>query len=135
MKTNKTKWVYRIAVICTALWFGASGFFELTRNPVVWDKSIALGYPAYFITTLGIAKLSGVLALLLPDYKSLLWIKEWVFAGLFFDIVFALISGWVVFGTAEIIAPVIAFLIVLTAYVTFRKQAEEQTFRIIRSFP
>lgn len=134
METKKTKWVYWISVILTAVWFGAGGFFELTQNPLVWEKTIALGYPAYFITTLGVAKVLGVLVLLLPNYKKLLWIKEWVFAGLFFDIVFAAVSGGIVYGVVEIIPPLIAFVIVLTAYIAYRKHTAQRISNVIRSF-
>jgi hypothetical protein len=121
MNNKKQKIIYWIGLGLTSLWFGASGFFEITRNPLVWDKTIALGYPAYFIITLGIAKLLGVFTLLMPHEKQFIWLKEWVFAALFFDIAFALISGLVIFGTYEFIAPFIAFSIVLTTYIMFRR--------------
>ena len=40
-----------------------------------------LGYPAYFVTILGISKILGVVALLIPKYPLL---KEWAYAGFFF---------------------------------------------------
>lgn len=116
-KTEKT--VYTIGVALTALWFTASGFFEITKNPIVWDDTIALGYPPHFITVLGVAKLLGVVVLLIPN--RLLWLKEWVFAGLFFDVIFAFTSGYSVVGLAGCIAPVVAFIMVLVTYVMFRR--------------
>jgi uncharacterized membrane protein YphA (DoxX/SURF4 family) len=118
--TQKTqKVIYWIGVVLTALWFATSGLFELTRNPTVWDKTIALGYPPHFIYVLGVAKLSGVIVLLVPG--KLLRLKEWVFAGLFFDVIFAFTSGMAVFGPGDAAAPVIAFVMVLVTYVMFRK--------------
>jgi uncharacterized membrane protein YphA (DoxX/SURF4 family) len=120
VQSQKTQQIaYWIGILLTSLWFTASGFFEITRNPVVWDKTIALGYPPHFIIVLGIAKLAGVVVLLIPN--KVLWLKEWVFAGLFFDIIFAFTSGYSVVGFSECIAPIVAFVMVLTTYILFRK--------------
>src|SRR4030095_1401220 len=114
MKKKTTKTIYWIFIVLTSLWFAASGFFELTKNPVVWDLTLKLGYPAYFIYLLGIAKLSGVAILLIPG--KLLRLKEWVFAGLFFDIIFAFVSKLSVFGFPATIDTIVAFIIVLITY-------------------
>ena len=119
MKKNITKTIYWIFIVLTSLWFTASGFFELTENPAVWDLTLKLGYPAYFIYLLGIAKLSGVLVLLIPG--KLLRLKEWVFAGLFFDIIFAFVSKLSVFGFPATTDALVAFIMVSITYLMFRK--------------
>jgi hypothetical protein len=48
-----------------------------------------LGYPAYFIVFLGVAKLLGSIAILVPGFPR---IKEWAYAGLTFDLIAALVS-------------------------------------------
>lgn len=111
--------IYWTGASFTALWFGASGFFELTRNPIVWDITQQLGYPSHFIYLLGVAKLSGIAVLLTPN--KLLRLKEWVFAGIFFDIIFAFFSKISVLGFASTIDAIIAFAMVSTTYVLFRK--------------
>jgi len=116
-KTAKT--IYRIGVALTSLWFGSSGFFELTKNPIVWDISVRLGYPSHFIYILGVAKLSGIIVLLIPD--RLIRLKEWVFAGLFFDIIFAFFSNLVVLTPIAAIDAVVAFIMVGVTYLMFRK--------------
>ena len=117
MKTSKI--IYWTGAALTSLWFGASGFFELTKNPVVWEITQQLGYPAHFIYILGVAKLSGVAVLLTPN--RLLRLKEWVFAGIFFDILFAFFSKLAVLGLAATVDAVIAFVMVTVTYVMFRK--------------
>src|SRR5207302_596740 len=92
---------------------------EITKNPLVWDRTIMMGYPPYFITALGIAKIAGVIVLLIPN--KLGWLKEWVFAAFFFDVIFAFISGYSFAGISEIVKPVIAFVLILITYVMFRK--------------
>jgi hypothetical protein len=50
----------------------------------------ALGYPEYFIMFVGIVKVLGVIGILIPGYPR---ITEWAYAGLFFDLTAATISG------------------------------------------
>ena len=49
-----------------------------------------LGYPQYLLPFLGVAKILGIIALLVPGYPR---IKEWAYAGFFFDLVGATYSG------------------------------------------
>ena len=49
-----------------------------------------LGYPEYFIPFTGWAKLIGAIVLLIPGNGR---IKEWAYAGLFFDLIAAVYSG------------------------------------------
>ena len=48
-----------------------------------------LGYPIYFIPFIGVAKLLGVIAVLIPGFHKL---KEWAYAGLIFDLIGATYS-------------------------------------------
>jgi uncharacterized membrane protein YphA (DoxX/SURF4 family) len=54
-----------------------------------------LGYPLYFLVILGIWKLLGAVALVIPRFPRL---KEWAYAGVIFDLTGAvasqLASGW-----------------------------------------
>jgi hypothetical protein len=119
MSLKTTKTIYWIGASLTALWFGASGFFELTTNKIVWDITLKLGYPPYFIYVLGVAKLLGIAVLLTPN--KLLRLKEWVFAGVFFDIIFAFASKCSVLGISTALDAVIAFVMVSITYIMFRK--------------
>jgi uncharacterized membrane protein YphA (DoxX/SURF4 family) len=42
-----------------------------------------LGYPDYIVPFIGIAKVLGIIAILIPGFPR---IKEWAYAGLFFDL-------------------------------------------------
>ncbi|MDM8173271.1 MULTISPECIES: DoxX family protein [Olivibacter] len=117
MKT--TKIIYWSGVIFMSLWFGASGYFELTRNPIVWGITQQLGYPSHFIYLLGVFKLSGVAVLLLPN--KLIRLKEWVFAGMFFDIIFAFFSKISVIGFPATVDALVAFSVLTMVYIQFRK--------------
>lgn len=119
MNAKTSKVIYWTGAVLISLWFGASGIFELTGNPVVWGITRQLGYPPHFIYILGVAKLSGVAVLLLPN--RLLRLKEWVFAGIFFDILFAFCSKIAVLGIAATVDAIIALGIISVTYVMYRK--------------
>lgn len=114
-----SKIIFHTGIILLAAWFGASGFVEITKNPIVWNHTIKMGYPPFFIVTLGIAKLLGVVVLLIPNKLS--WLKEWVFAALFIDVVFAGVSVYHYSGISGMIKPLVAFILILTTYIMFRK--------------
>lgn len=119
MNSRSTKVIYWAGTLFMSLWFGLSGICELTKNPLVWDITVKLGYPPHFIYILGVAKLSGVIVLLIPG--KLLRLKEWVFAGIFFDILFAFFSKIAVLGFSTTIDAIIAFIVINITYQMFRK--------------
>ena len=80
-----------------------SGFMTLTRQPPMVAAYQHLGYPLYFMTILGLAKLLGVATVLAPGLPRL---KEWAYAGIFFDLTGAAVSHAAVGDPAgNIIAP------------------------------
>lgn len=84
-----------------------------------------LGYPIYFIPFIGIAKLLGVIALLVPGFPK---IKEWAYAGLAFDLIgatFSIISvGTEVAGAIFMILPLALGLL---SYIYYQKMANFHT--------
>lgn len=72
--------------IVTALFAGFMIFSAIpnimnTKESV--DMITGMGYPKYFIPFIGVAKLVGSIAILIPGLRR---IKEWAYAGLFFDL-------------------------------------------------
>ena len=82
---KRNKIIYWIATIWLSLGMISTGTVQLLKlkgdGPGSPDIMTHLGYPAYFVTLLGIAKILGVVALLIPKYPLL---KEWAYAGFFF---------------------------------------------------
>ncbi len=68
-------------LFCAVL--GFSGFAHLGHLENMVESMTALGYPSYFMTIIGAAKLLGVVALLAPDRPLL---KEWAYAGFAFNL-------------------------------------------------
>src|SRR5688500_12384925 len=79
-----------------------------------------LGYPIYFIPFTGFAKLFGSIVILIPGLRT---IKEWAYAGLFFDLIGAVYSG---IAVAKGVDPMMLFLLVwfvpgILSYVFWKK--------------
>jgi hypothetical protein len=69
----------------------------------------ALGYPMYFFAILGVWKVLGAIAILAPGFPRL---KEWAYAGIFFDLTGAAASVAAVGGYGAYAFHVIAPLII-----------------------
>jgi hypothetical protein len=92
-KTNILYWTF------TGL-FGAFMLFSAIPDIIVVPEAVEmvsnkLGYPQYIIPFLGVMKTLGVIAILIPGFPG---IKEWAYAGLFFDLLGAVYSGICVDG-------------------------------------
>jgi hypothetical protein len=74
---------YWTATILTALSFLSGSVAYLTRAEPALAGMAALGYPAYFVTILGIWKGLGGMTILAPGLPLL---KEWAYAGIAFDL-------------------------------------------------
>jgi uncharacterized membrane protein YphA (DoxX/SURF4 family) len=73
----------------TAAAFGMGGAVDLARGADVVAGMQHLGYPIYFAGILGVWKLLGALAIVAPRFPRL---KEWAYAGMFFDLTGAAVS-------------------------------------------
>lgn len=84
----------------------SGGIAQLAHVPGVVDGFVrVLGYPPYFVTILGFWKVLGAIAILVPRFPRL---KEWAYAGIFFDLTGAAASSAAVGGSAfHIIVPLI----------------------------
>ena len=59
----------------------ASGLQQIFQTKGFVDIIVHLGYPLYFMYILGVWKMLGVIAILIPKFSLL---KEWAYAGFFF---------------------------------------------------
>jgi hypothetical protein len=116
---NTLYWVFTIL-------FSTLMLFSSWESILVNDDSIKLihgmlGYPQYFIPFTGWAKLIGVIVILIPGFSR---IKEWAYAGLFFDLVAAVYSGIAVAKTFDplILTMLIWFVPGILSYVYWNKK-------------
>lgn len=108
--TKRNKIIYWIATVWLALGMTSSGVVQLIGLEEEIKFILDLGYPAYFLTWLGLWKLLGVVAILVPKYPL---VKEWAYAGFFFTSTGAIYSHIVVGdGISEMFGGIL--LLVLT---------------------
>ena len=92
---------------------GASGVLDLMQNQGLVDAMKGLGYPAYLLYILGVCKLGGAITLAAPGAT----LKEWAYAGFFFDFMGAAashaLSGD---GIADIMPPLVLCAILMGSY-------------------
>jgi hypothetical protein len=88
LMTKRNKIIYWISTIWLSSGMLATGTLQLFK--VKAEGALAppgvygiahLGYPIYFLTILGVWKILGVVAVLIPKFPLL---KEWAYAGFFF---------------------------------------------------
>ena len=89
--TTKTKSiVYWTMTGLVAFFIGPGGATQVAQylgNP--HGVVPVLGYPMYFFAILGFWKILGAIAILVPRFPRL---KEWAYAGIFFDLTGAAVS-------------------------------------------
>ena len=88
MEKRKLTWYWIItALLSFFIFFG--GLAQAMQVQGVVQGFKPLGYPNYFISIIGIWKVLGIIAILIPKFPLL---KEWAYAGIFFAMTGAVIS-------------------------------------------
>ena len=82
--------IYWVTTALLALELVLGGVWDVLRVPQVHVIIDRLGYPPYFLVLLGIWKLLGAVAVIVPRFPRL---KEWAYAGVVFDLTGALVSN------------------------------------------
>ncbi|HEX8332707.1 MAG TPA: DoxX family protein [Segetibacter sp.] len=100
MTTKTTNLIYWISTIVFAalMIFSSVGGLQPSQQAIQLLHD-GLGYPVYFIQFISIAKLIGSIVLLVPGLNRS--VKEWAYAGLFFDLAGAVYSGIASSGTFD----------------------------------
>jgi hypothetical protein len=98
-----------------------SGVLYLIGPRPMMEALRQLGYPAYFLKLLGVAKLLGVVGILAPGRPTL---REWAYAGFTFDLVFAIASHAVMSGAADAVPPLVVLALLSSSYVLRRWVAD-----------
>jgi hypothetical protein len=81
---------YWVITALVAFFIGSGGLAELARVPGNVQGLVRLGYPTYFATIIGFWKVLGAIAILAPRFPRL---KEWAYAGIFFNMTGAAATG------------------------------------------
>ena len=89
----------------------SAGMYFFKHAEVV-DTFNSLGFPAFIIYPLAIAKILGVIAITTRKSKVL---KEWAYAGFFFDFVLAL-SAHLIAKDGQFAIAIVALILLFTSY-------------------
>ncbi len=84
---KKTKIIYWILNGLFAFMMFGSAVPDLLSMPLAQKGFAEIGMPAHLLPFLGVAKILGVIAILIPGFPR---IKEWAYAGLTFDLLGAI---------------------------------------------
>src|SRR5215471_11267232 len=127
--TKRNKTIYWISALWLALGMLATGTLQLFRAkaegalapPGVYGIT-HLGYPVYFLTILGVWKILGVVAVLVPKFPLL---KEWAYAGFFFVMTGAAFSHIAVADPMKELVPSL-LLLALTVFSWYFRPAHRK---------
>ena len=109
MKTNKI--VYWICTGLISAMMLMSGIMYLSKAPQVVEGMKTLGFPDFFRVLLGVAKIAGAVALLVPGFNG---IKEWAYAGFTFVFIGALCAH--ITTSTSFAGALVALLLLIASY-------------------
>ncbi|WP_317898429.1 DoxX family protein [Aurantibacillus circumpalustris] len=120
-KTNIIYWIFT-SLFSVLMIFSSIGGFG--NDPEATKFMSDLGYPAYFVFFISLAKILGVIAILIPGYPR---IKEWAYAGLIFDLAGATYSQIAAgMPTDGLIFMAISFTLAFGSYLYYHKRLKEK---------
>ena len=118
--TKTSKIIYWIATVWLALGMVATASGQLIRmneGQGAVDSLERLGYPVYLLTILGVWKILGTVAVLVPGFPRL---KEWAYAGFFFIMSGAIFSHIAIGDPVSELFPSLLLLILTVVSWYFR---------------
>jgi uncharacterized membrane protein YphA (DoxX/SURF4 family) len=126
-KINIAYWVVTI-LLAALMAFGAipDAISHPEAVKMVCDH---LHYPPYFLPFIGIAKLLGAIAILVPGFPKL---KEWAYAGFFFDITGAVYSSMAVGDppSAWAMTIVLGYGLIFGSYFLYHRRRKAMVHRV-----
>jgi len=123
--TKKNKLIYWISTIWLALGMVATGAGQLIKMKAGQggvEMITHLGYPVYLLTLLGVWKILGVVAVLIPKFPL---VKEWAYAGIFFVMTGAIFSHIAIGDPVSALFPSL-LLLILTAVSWYFRPADRK---------
>ncbi|NIJ53893.1 DoxX family protein [Dyadobacter arcticus] len=125
---KKTKIIYWILTGLLSVMLGIGSVYDAISAPEAVEHVTRIGYPTYLVPFLGVMKILGIIAILIPGYPR---IKEWAYAGLAYDMFGALYSH-VAFGDGvQMWGGLIVGLVLLGAsYFYYHKKESEVSLAI-----
>ncbi len=115
MKTQKIIYWITTGILCAIMLYSATMYFINTEMIKGFFESF--NYPTYIVIPLAIAKILGVITIL---SNKVTWLKEWAYAGFFFDVVLAFTAHMVAEDGGALFS-IIAFFALIGSYTSGKK--------------
>ncbi|WP_370900122.1 DoxX family protein [Chryseobacterium gossypii] len=119
---KRKKIIYWIFTLWMSLGMISTAIVQLMRNKDEVESFTTLGYPVYLMTIIGVWKIMGVIAVLIPGRPLL---KEWTYAGFIFLMSEAVLSHIIVDDPLNKTFPAL-LLLVLTIISWYTRPAERK---------
>ena len=117
---NKDKVIFWVAtgLLCAIMTFSGINYFI---NQGMKDVFVHLGFPSYFREELGIAKLLGVLALLIPAVPAK--VNGFAYSGFAIVLISAIVAHSATDGISTAVMPIVFLVILGISYFYYDKQS------------
>ena len=122
--SKRNRIIYWVATLFLSLGMLAGGIQQMLQIGGYNEIVTRLGYPLYMLSILGVWKILGVVAILLPRFPLL---KEWAYAGFFFVMTGAAISHIVMKEPFVEVMPSLTLLIAIIISWYFRPTSRKVT--------
>jgi uncharacterized membrane protein YphA (DoxX/SURF4 family) len=96
---------------------------DVLKVPQAVEFMTHLGYPEYFIVFIGVAKILGSVAILIPGFAI---IKEWAYAGLIYDLIGAIYSIFSIGEGAGSVPVFLPLIVGICSYIFYHKRKKER---------
>ncbi|NUP05883.1 MAG: DoxX family protein [Polyangiaceae bacterium] len=117
----RDKLLYWVPTGLVVMLMASGGIIDAMGADSALEVMRKLGYPDYFTTLLGVAKILGVVALLAPVPRS---VREWAYAGFTFDVVGAVVSILSIGAPITAVTiPFLALVMVQLSYWMWRRRS------------
>lgn len=121
MNNKRNRIIYLIATgLLSIMMLGSAGMY-FYDHAMVSEVFTKLGFPTYIIYPLAVAKILGLIAIWTRKNQTL---KEWAYAGFFFDFILA-ISAHIKANDGEFAGALIALVILLVSYIFEKKMSSK----------
>jgi hypothetical protein len=125
---KKTKIIFWVTTGLLSAMLGIGAVYDAISAKEAVDHVTRIGYPAYIVPFLGVAKILGIIAILVPKYPRL---KEWAYAGITYDLIGAFYSH-IAFGDGPDMWAgfLIGFVLIAVSYIYHHKLQRETHYAI-----
>ncbi len=121
MNSITLRLLFYISTALISLFYLMGAYMYISCHENIIDSFSTLKFPLWLIIPLGVAKFLGVLALWLPKIPNLL--REWAYAGIFFNALLAFGANLAV-NNYDIAAVLIMLLLLIARFLLFKFESE-----------